>query len=118
MGITRLEQAMHAANERKIAAVGSEDDGLVIADTDTQDRAVFLGFDIDYSELVATSTQIAELYSRNAHSIGLRPLFISCWCDGLLTGLLLASLPPTSESSERNRSLDQGESNSDPGGRI
>lgn len=99
---------MKAANDRKIAAVGGEE-GIVFADTQLQDRAVFSGFDIEYSELLSTSVHIAEFYSQNAHSIGLRPLFISSWCDGLLTGLLLASLPPTSEASVMDDTGPEGE---------
>lgn len=91
--MTRLEQAMKAANDRKMAAVGG-DEGIVFSDSELADRAVFSGFDVEYGELVSTSTHIGEFYSHNAHGMGLRPLFISCWCDGLLTGLLLASLPP------------------------
>lgn len=95
--MTRLAQAMKAASDRKTAAVGDQA-GIAFADSEIQDRAVFSGFDIEFGELISTSTHVAEFYSHAAHNIGLRPLFISAWCDGLLTGLLLASLPPTSES--------------------
>lgn len=101
--MSRLQEAMHQANERKQAAVGVQDSELtqmIVGDTEFADRAVFSGFEIGYGELVGTSTQVAEFYSQCAHSLGLRPLFISSWCDGLLTGLLLASLPPTSESGD------------------
>lgn len=96
--MTQLAKAMEAANERKSAAFADESpQGITLADTELQDRAIFSGFDIGYDELVGTSTHVAELYSRAAHDIGLRSLFTSAWCDGLLTGLLLASLPPTSD---------------------
>jgi hypothetical protein len=93
--MSKLERAMQAANDRKLAAVGAGE-GIIFSDSELQDRAVFSGYDIEYDELVKTSSTIAEFYSQNAHNVGLRPLFISAWCDGLLTGLLLASLPPTS----------------------
>lgn len=86
---------MRAANDRKVAVFSENDGDSIVAGTEQQDRAMFSGFDIEYGELASTSTHIAEFYSHNAHNLGLRPLFISAWCDGLLTGLLLASLPPT-----------------------
>jgi hypothetical protein len=95
--MSALQRALEAAQERKTACVDGEP-GIVFADSEFQDRAIFSGFDIEYGELVATSTAIAELYAHTAHNIGLRSLFISSWCDGLLTGLMLAhSLPPTSD---------------------
>lgn len=89
---------MEAANERKTAGVGDDQIGVVLADSDFQDRAIFSGFDIGYEELLATSEAIAGVYAQAAYLFGLRALFISAWCDGLLTGLLLASLPPTPEA--------------------
>lgn len=97
--MTKLERAMRAANARKMAGFGdiSPSGGITLADSELQDRAIFSGFDIGYEELVSTSAHVAALYSHAAHGMGLGPLFTSAWCDGLLTGLLLASLPPTSE---------------------
>jgi hypothetical protein len=108
--MTSLERAMRAANNRKMAGMAARDDdeGIVFG-SELQDRAVFSGFDIDYAELVSTSSHVAEFYSHNAHSLGLRPLFVSSWCDGLLTGLLLASLPPVSESGVKDDTGPEGE---------
>ena len=108
--MTQLAKAMEAANERKSAAFADKSpQGIALADSELQDRAIFSGFDIEYGELVGTSTQVAELYSRAAHDVGLRSLFISAWCDGLLTGLLLASLPPTSEPGDMEVTGPEGE---------
>lgn len=96
--MSRLRRAMELANSRKVAGLGSDSqpEGMIVtADSEAQDRAIFSGFDIGYDELVGTSTEVASLYSHAASTVGLRPLFISAWCDGLLTGLLMASLPPT-----------------------
>lgn len=106
--MTNLEKAMRQAQARKEAGVG-EGAGIVIADSETQDRAIFSGFDIDYGELVATSTAVAEFYANAAHRIGLRSLFISSWCDGLLTGLLLASLPPAPDPGVTDGTGTEGE---------
>jgi hypothetical protein len=106
--VTALERAMHAVNDRKSAVFGANHPKGVFTGSDQQDRAMFSGFDIGYGELAGTSTQVAEFYSHAARSIGLRPLFISAWCDGLLTGLLLASLPPTSESGVKDDTGSEG----------
>jgi hypothetical protein len=90
---------MEAANERKMAALGATEDETTRLGfgSELSDRAVFGGFDIGYDELTSTSIAVGDFYAKNTHSLGLHPLFVSCWCDGLLTGLLLASLPPTSD---------------------
>lgn len=85
---------MEAANARKIASMGALPEGELIYGTDFAERAMFSGFDIERDELVGTSIAVASMYAAAAQGMGLRPLFISAWCDGLLTGLLLASLPP------------------------
>lgn len=90
--MTVLERAVLAADARKRSQTG-DIDGFVRG-SEEQDRAVFSGFDIQYDELVGTSGAIADLYTMHARIIGLRALFVSCWCDGLLTGMLAASLPP------------------------
>lgn len=95
--MTKLERAIRAAEERKLAGLGDAASGIHFSSGEQADRAIFSGFDIGYGELAATSTEVAEIYMRASHSIGLRPLFISSWCDGLLTGMLLASLPPESD---------------------
>lgn len=92
--MSSLKRAMEAAQQRKTAGIG-DGEGIVMAESELQDRAIFSGFDIEYEELVATSVAVAEMYSRAAYNLGIGPLFTSAWCDGLLTGLLLASLPPT-----------------------
>lgn len=97
--MSALQRAMLAAQGRKMAGFGNQV-GMVIADSEQQDRAIFSGFDLDYDELVATSTSVAEAYTQAAFNLGLGPLFISAWCDGLLTGLLLASLPPTASDAD------------------
>jgi hypothetical protein len=107
--MTNLERAMRAANDRKNAAIGNDSQGIVLADSELQDRAIFSGFDVGYGELVSTSTNVADLYSHAAHGMGLRPLFISAWCDGLLTGLLLASLPPTPNAGATDGTGTEGE---------
>ena len=84
---------MEQAQARK-EHVGQGREGIVFADSEFDDRAIFSGFDISYEELVGTSTAVANMYTQAATIIGLRSLFISSWCDGLLTGLLMASLPP------------------------
>lgn len=91
--MSQLKLAMEQAERRK-QIVGDGRQGIVFADDEFDDRAIFSGFDIEYGELVGTSTAVADLYCQASHAIGLRSLFISSWCDGLLTGLLLASLPP------------------------
>lgn len=99
--MSRLEKAMQQAQERKeLVARGAGANevhsayGLVFSDGDFQDRAVFSGFDLDYGELVSTSCNVGDELCRASTVIGLRSLFIAAWCDGLLTGMLLASLPP------------------------
>lgn len=108
--MTRLKQAMLLANERKVAATGVTDDEStrMVMGTSFSDRAVFGGFDIGFDELVGTSLEVGEFYSQSAHTLGLRSLFVSSWCDGLLTGLLLASLPPTSESGDTDVTGSEG----------
>lgn len=91
--MSKLEQAMEQAHTRK-QLIGQGQQGIVFSDGKFEDRAVFSGFDLEYDELVSTSTNIADLYCQMANLMGLRSLFISSWCDGLLTGMLLASLPP------------------------
>lgn len=93
--MSSLRRAMEAAQARKVAGFGDRVSGIVVSDADICDRAIFGGFDIDYDELVATSIAVAEAYTQAAFNLGLGPLFSSVWCDGLLTGMLLASLPPT-----------------------
>lgn len=92
--MTRLEQAMQQAEARKQAGAGHGRQGIVFADSELQDRAIFSGFDIEFDELIGTSQAVADMYCQAARAVGLYSLFISSWCDGLLTGLLLASLPP------------------------
>jgi hypothetical protein len=99
---------MKAAEQRKLASIGDER-GVILADSELQDRAIFSGFDIDYNELVATSTNVADHFSQAAYVFGLRALFTSAWCDGLLTGLLLASLPPTPAGGANEGAPPEGE---------
>lgn len=94
--MSQLQKAMQQAEDRK--RLVSDENGIVLSRSEFEDRAVFSGFDIEYEELVGTSTAVGEAYCHGARVIGLRALFISAWCDGLLTGLLLASLPPASTS--------------------
>ena len=54
---------MEKAQARKSAGVG-DGEGIILADSELQDRAIFSGFDIEYEELVATSLAVAELYSQ------------------------------------------------------
>lgn len=95
--MSRLKEAMQLANNRKMAAVNAEEDEAtrIALGTELSDRAVFNGFDIEFDELAATSTAVGEFYTQNTYYHGLFSLFVSAWCDGLLTGLLMASLPPT-----------------------
>lgn len=93
--MSSLERAMEQAQVRK-ELVGQGKEGIVFSDGEFEDRAIFSGFDIDYDELVSTSSNVAEVFCQASTLIGLRSLFISSWCDGLLTGMLLASLPPDS----------------------
>ena len=90
--MTRLEQALQAAEERKDASLGSEAHGLTMGD-DFQQRAVFSGFDLDFAELVEVQERVGLYFCRIAPFVGLRFLFSSAWVDGLLVGLML-SLPP------------------------
>jgi hypothetical protein len=108
--MTSLERAMAAANERKMAALSDDDsEGVVFAEGEFQDRAVFSGFDIQYGELIGTSAAVANVYTQAAHGTGLRPLFISAWCDGLLTGLLLGCLPAESDPGVTDDTGTEGE---------
>lgn len=98
--MSQLRDAMEACLERKMAVTGTAETGepeIVYSRGELDNRAMFSGFDIDYGELKGSSLAVGDFYAENARLIGLRPLFVSCWCDGLLTGLMLASLP--SESS-------------------
>lgn len=97
--MTKLETAIMLANARKMAGVGDSQQGVVVADNELQDRAIFSGFDIEYGELLGTSTEVASKYWQSTHNMGLLPLFISAWCDGLLTGLMLASIPEEPDAS-------------------
>lgn len=95
--MTRLEQAMLAAEERKVASLDDRTSGLRVGD-EYQQRAVFLGFDVDYHELVETQERVGFYFCKLTPNIGLRPLFSTAWTDGFLTGLLHASLPPAEDS--------------------
>ena len=96
--MSRLAQAMEAAEARKQAALGGEANGLVYSDGELQDRMLLGGFDLDYDELSETATRVADYFAHMALMVGLRSLFTSAWVDGLLTGLLAATLPTPSES--------------------
>lgn len=87
---------MEAALQRKMAVTGTEaagDPEIVYSRGEQDNRAMFSGFDIEHDELKGSSLAVGDFYAENARLIGLRPLFVSCWCDGLLTGLMLANLP-------------------------
>lgn len=91
--MSRLTAAMEAVEARKNASFGKDASGLVVGSV-FQDRAVFSGFDIDYDELVTTSNLVAQHFNAAAGSgmVAIYQLFFACWVDGLLTGLLAASL--------------------------
>lgn len=99
--MSRLEAAIQAAEDRKTASLGDDASGLVFSSTEMQDRAVFGGFDLDYDELLDTATRVGNYFTGMASGVGLHALFLACWLDGMLTGLLAASLrddPPESEA--------------------
>lgn len=104
----RLEEAIKAAEARKSASLNTEQVGLVFSDNDFQDRAVFSGFDLNHADLVETSNRIGWYFTQMASNIGLRPLFTAAWTDGLLVGLLAASLPPDPEP-DANAGSGEGE---------
>jgi hypothetical protein len=93
MSAGRLQAALEAADERKRAVLQDPPDGIHLTAGDLQDRAIFLGFDIDYTELVEISHRAAALYAHQAMTLPLVPLFLSCWVDGLLIGLFAAKQP-------------------------
>lgn len=108
--MSRLQEAMQLANNRKMAAVNTQEEEAtrLVLGTELSDRVVFGGFDIEHEELAGTSMAVGDFYTQHAYYNGLHSLFVSAWCDGLLTGLLLASLPPTPESGDKPDSGGEG----------
>lgn len=89
-----LEEAIAAAEARKEAALGIQPGAPArfgVTASEELDRAVFSGFDLDYEELTVTALRAARIYHGQAATMPLLPLFISCWCDGILVGLMAAS---------------------------
>jgi hypothetical protein len=89
--MTSIEKAVEAAEQRKSAIFGSEDDSPRL-ETGTKDgeRAVYSGFDINVDELHEVAGRAGLLFARHADYSGLVPLFEGCWADGFLVGLLAA----------------------------
>lgn len=89
----RLAQAVELAEARKQASAGGGK-GVIY----TQERLVFSGFDIDYDELCEIAQRVGRLFHSAAGGMGLQPLFISTWVDGLLVGLMFAKTKAESDA--------------------
>lgn len=97
--MTRLERALDAAEDRKQASLGNQS-GLRFPNNELQERAIFSGFDIDYEELTFLAARVGSYFHNSAGNVGLRALFSAAWVDGLLIGLLAASLPDEEPSGQ------------------
>lgn len=111
--MTSIEAAVGAAEVRKATIFGdSEDAGLVVtAQGEFRQRAIYSGFDIDMDELADVSHRAGDFFCRMTPSIGLRALFIACWTDAFLIGLLAGqqtSSPTTNPGEETDDFAGEG----------
>lgn len=87
-----LNEAVKATSARKDAVLQLPEGaaGVTFSSGEFQDHAMFSGFDIDTDELARIATEMGSFLTGLSRNVGLLPLFVSCWCDGLLTGLFAA----------------------------
>ena len=86
-----IADAVGAAEDRKTAVFGDGDDDtprVSVAD-EFGEAAIYGGFDLDMDEMRDISLRAASLYTTMAATQGLIPMFQGCFCDGVLTGLML-----------------------------
>lgn len=94
---TILRRAIEASEARKTAIFGGENEVTLQVGDSMQERALYSGYDIDIEELDAVADRFALTFSNMAAVVALGPLFKSAWCEGLLVGLMIASLPQASQ---------------------
>ena len=93
--MNRLETAIHAAEARKSAIFGEPEGIEINFSTEEQSRAVFSGFDIDYDDLRPIAERAGRFHAEMALRVNLSHSHEAAWTEGLLVGLLAASLPHT-----------------------
>ena len=86
-----LEQAVIAAEERKVAVFGECEPGLEMGGEQHM-RRLFSGFDIDPDELMRIVEHVQTFFHASGAVLPAPFLYGSAWCDGILVGLLLAHL--------------------------
>lgn len=115
--MTVLGDAIEAANARK-AAIGLPESHsqIVFSESQSDDRAVFSGFDIDYDELVNVVETAGAFFTMQAcGEHPLIPLFRAAWSDGFLTGLMVRNnVAPHHESPGSDNSRPESESGGTP----
>lgn len=90
-----VEQALQALEDRKNAVFEEVTDEVIagsrveVADSDQQ-RAMFLGWDVDMSELESVSERAAQFFFGNTWYMGSLKVFQGAWVEGLLVGLYLS----------------------------
>ena len=92
----RLADACEAAEFRKQAALGLDDDAesAMTFTTEAQTRAMFSGYDVDYAELQKISERAGRFFAWYAlMMVPMRIAAQAAWTDGLLTGIQLERLP-------------------------
>lgn len=85
-----IRDAILALDDRKHAVYGRTD-GLL---DETLMRRLLLGFDVDVDELYAAMGVAARVFLAGmlAGKVTRAQALASAWCDGLITGLMLAEL--------------------------
>ena len=87
--MSRLEDAMGRALDRKNAAFNASGEGVSMADESTV-ALMFSGFDLDIAELCRVGAFVGRVMLQVLEKGGPEAILTGAWLDGLLTGMFLA----------------------------